>query len=268
MTRRHRALGIALALALCGCGRTSTTAGGEASGSAAEATPSALEAAQSALRRAVDDPERPAEDRARDADRHPFEVLRFFGIRPGMTVADLMAGRGYYTEILARAVGPEGRVIAQNNATVIARFAGEALSRRLARPALSGVLRLDRELEDLGLPRESLDAALMVLFYHDTVWMQTDRARMNREIFTALKPGGVFGVVDHCAEPGSGTRDAQTLHRIDPAVVKGEVLAAGFTLDAESDLLRHPEDDHRANVFEPSVRGRTDRFVYRFRRPR
>ena len=223
--------------------------------------------ARDPLQRAVEHADRPEEDRARDADRRPREVLAFFGIGPGMRVADLMTGRGYYAEILARAVGIEGRVYAQNNPFVVERFADEPLRERLARPGLESVVRLDEELESPGLPRGELDAALLVLFYHDTVWQEVDRAAMNRAIFESLRPGGVFGVIDHHAEKGSGVRDVQTLHRIDAEVVKEEILAAGFVFDGESDLLRHPEDDRTQNVFDDAIRGKTDRFIYRFRKP-
>jgi predicted methyltransferase len=216
---------------------------------------------------AVAAPERPAEDRARDADRKPTEVLHFFAIEPGMQVAELMTGRGYYAEILARAVGPTGRVYAHNSPFVLKRFAEAPLAERLARPGLENVSRLDREVDDPGLPAGELDAVLLILFYHDTYWMEADRARMNRAVFESLVPGGVYGVIDHFAEDGSGARDVKTLHRVDAQLVKKEILAAGFELEAESELLRHPEDDRTKNVFDEDIRGKTDRFIYRFRKP-
>jgi predicted methyltransferase len=219
------------------------------------------------LQQAIDHAERPDEDRARDAERRPREVLAFAGIAPGMVVADLMTGRGYYAEILARVVGPAGRVYAHNTPFVVDRFADEPLRQRLARPGLETVIRLDEELESPGLPRGELDAALMVLFYHDTVWQGVDRAAMNRAIFEALRPGGAFIVIDHHAEEGSGVRDAETLHRIDAEVVKDEILAAGFLFDGESDVLRRDADDRTLNVFDDAIRGKTDRFMYRFRKP-
>lgn len=224
-------------------------------------------ATHDAWRAAVAHPGRPAEDRARDADRRPAEVLDFFGVRPGDRVAELMSGRGYYAEILARGVGPTGRVYVQNTPFVLERFAEGPLTERLARIGGANVVRLDRPLEDPGLPPGELDAVLMVLFYHDTHWQGVDRARMNRAVLDSLVRGGVYGIVDHHAEAGSGDRDVQTLHRIDRALVVAEVLDAGFVLDAESDLLRHPEDDRTRNVFDESIRGRTDRFVLRFRKP-
>jgi predicted methyltransferase len=232
------------------------------------AAPSEAEIEQ-ALRAAIDTEQRPADDRARDAARKPYEVLRFFEIRPGMHVADLGAGGGYMSEILARAVGPQGRVYVQNSPLVIERFAGKALGERLARlQDLGQIQRLDTEFDDPKLPAGELDAAIMILFYHDTYWIKTDRPKMLRAIFDALEPGGVFGVIDHHAQAGSRDRDVQKLHRIDAELVKQEILAAGFVLDAESDILRHPEDDRSKNVFDPALRGQTDQFVYRFRKPR
>jgi predicted methyltransferase len=223
--------------------------------------------AAAAIAASVAHTDRPAEDRDRDADRRPAEILSFFGVAPGMKVADMMTGRGYYAELVARVVGDSGVVYAQNNKFVVERFADKPLGERLARPGLQNVVRLDRELEDPGLPAGELDVVLMVLFYHDTVWQKTDRAAMNRAIFAALKPGGIFGVVDHHAEDGSGERDVKTLHRVDAALVEKEILAAGFELVERSDLLRHPEDERTLNVFDEAIRGKTDRFVYKFRKP-
>jgi len=218
------------------------------------------------LGEAVAHADRPAADKERDADRKPAEVMAFFEIEPGDRVAELMAGTGYYAELLARAVGSEGKVYAQNNRFVLERFAEKGLSERLARKGLEHVARWDRELDDLELP-EGLDAVIMVLFYHDTYWQEVDRAKMNAAVFAALKPGGVFGIVDHRAEDGSGDRDVRTIHRVDEALVREEILAAGFVLDAASAVLHHPEDDRTANVFSPEIRGKTDRFVLRFRKP-
>lgn len=223
--------------------------------------------AAAAIATAVDHPDRPADDRGRDGDRRPAAVLAFFEVAPGMKVADLMTGRGYYAELLARVVGPTGTVYAQNNAFVVQRFADGPLRERLARPGLERVVRLDRELDDPGLPAGELDRVMMVLFYHDTYWQKVDRAAMNRAVFAALRPGGIYGVVDHHAEAGSLDRDVETLHRVDAALVEREILAAGFELVGTSDVLRHPEDRRDLNVFDPALRGKTDRFVYKFRKP-
>ncbi len=225
-------------------------------------------AAEDPIAAAVASPQRPASDVARDAARRPAEILRFFELKPGQRVADLVGGSGYYSEIVARAVGPEGQVWLQNTPFVIERFAKEPVQERMARlePELGNLTRLDSELAAPALP-EKLDLVLMVLFYHDTYWQEIDRAAMNRAIHASLRPGGIFGVIDHHAEAGSGDRDVKTIHRVDAALVRQEIEAAGFVLEAESELLRHPEDDRTRNVFEPEIRGGTDRFVYRFRKP-
>jgi len=231
-------------------------------------------------RSAVADPLRPDEDRERDPLRRPAELLAFFGIDQGMRVADLQATHGYYTEILSTVVGPAGRVYAQNNDFVVERF-GEQLRQRLEKLHGAGrdnIERVDAELDEMELPRD-LDAVLFIRFYHDLFWQPrpdgalTDRAEFLRRVYESLKPGGVFGVVDHHAQAGSGARDAldpnHGLHRIDEELVKQEILAAGFVLQAESDLLRHPEDTRDWNIFvdERTRRDATDRFVLRFVRP-
>jgi predicted methyltransferase len=142
-----------------------------------------------------------------------------------------------------------------------------ALEKRLGQPALKHCERLNSELDELNLPEGELDAVVIVLFYHDTYWQKTDRKKMNAQILKSLKPGGVYGVIDHHAEAGSKDRDVNTTHRVDASIVKEEILAAGFTLEAESDVLSHPEDDRTKNVFDPTIRGNTDRFVYKFRKP-
>jgi predicted methyltransferase len=219
-----------------------------------------------AIRAALDHPDRPAEDRARDADRRPAQVLEFFGVSPGMKVAELMTGRGYYAEILARVVGKTGVVYAHNSPFVVARFADQPLAERLARPGLEHVVRLDRELEQPGLP-SNLDIVLIILFYHDTYWQNVDRTAMNRAVYAALAPGGIYGVIDHHAKPGSADRDVKTLHRVDADLVKREILAAGFEFIADSDVLHDPDDARTINVFDQSIRGRTDRFIFKFRKP-
>lgn len=235
-----------------------------------EATPTEPEAKPDhgpALRAAIETDARPAADRARDQDRKPFEVLTFFGIEPGMHVADMGGGDGYYTEILARYVGPQGRVYLQNSPFVVEKFIGKPLAERLARLAMDNVKRLDTEFDNPGLPAGELDAVLMFLFYHDTYWIGTDRARMNKAIFDALKPGGVYAIVDHHAVAGTRDKHVKDIHRIEPELVKADILAAGFVFDGESDILRHPEDDRTRNVFDPNLRGKTDQFVLRFRKP-
>lgn len=220
------------------------------------------------LRAAVLNPTRPPGDRRRDANRKPAEVLAFLGIEPGMKVGELMAGTGYYTEILAAAVGRDGNVYAQNNRFVLERYAEEPWTKRLDKPGLANVIRLDREMESPGFP-EDLDAVLLIRFYHDAYWMKTDRAALNRSVYRALKPGGIYGVLDHHAEAGSRDRDVYRLHRVDAEMVKEEILAAGFVLEAQSDLLANPDDDRTTSIFADNGknRDRTDRFLFRFRKP-
>lgn len=218
---------------------------------------------------AVAAPTRAAVDRARDPDRRPDEVLRFCGVGSGKRVGELMAGRGYYTEILSAAVGPSGEVFAHNSPFVLKRFAAEPFGRLLERLPLDNVTRLDAEPESPGLP-SGLDVVILIRFYHDFYWQGVDRAAVNKAVLEALAPGGVYCVLDHHAEAGSGDRDVSRLHRIDAAMVKQEVLGAGFEWDGESDILRHPEDDRTWNIFadEGARNDKTDRFLYRFRKPR
>lgn len=224
-----------------------------------------------AIRAAVDAPDRSAADRALDAGRKPAEVLAFCGIRPGMRVAELGAGLGYTTELLARVVGPKGVVYAQNNRFILDRFAEAPWSARLQKPVMKNVVRVDREFDD-PLPPEAhdLDAVVMILFYHDTVWMGADRAKMNAAVLKALRKGGTFVIVDHSAKPGGGTNETQTLHRIEESSLRKEVEAAGFRLKAESDLLRNPSDTRDWNdspMAAGDKRGTSDRFVLAFVKP-
>ena len=224
--------------------------------------------AQAELGAILVDPARPQEHRDQDAGRHPAQVLEFFGVGEGDRVADLLAGSGYWTRILVPLVGPAGRVYAGNNA-FYREYYREAFDALLSEPAFKNVVRVDGQVDALPLPTDgSLDAVLLVLAYHDLFLTDEDRGAMNRKIFAALKPGGVFGVIDHAAAAGAGSSVAESLHRIDEAVVIEEVRAAGFELQGEADFLRNATDDHSAAVFAPSVQGRTDRFVLRFVKPR
>jgi predicted methyltransferase len=223
------------------------------------------------IRTVVAAPDRSDSDRALDAGRHPAQMLAFFEVSPGMRIAELGAGGGYTSELLARSVGPSGVVYGQNSKLILERFAEKPWSERLAKPVMKNVVRVDREFGD-PLPAEAhdLDAVFIVLFYHDTVWMQTDRAKMNRAVLHALKPGGVYAVIDHSARPGAGVGDAQTLHRIEEKVVREEIEQAGFHLAGEANFLRNPADERDWND-SPSAsgerRGTSDRFVLRFVKP-
>jgi predicted methyltransferase len=187
-----------------------------------------------------------------------------------MRVAELAAGGGYTTEALARAVGPSGKVYGQNSKFILERFAETPWSTRLKKPVMGNVERVNSEF-DAPLPElEDLDAVVMVLFYHDTVWMNTDRAAMNKAVYAALKPGGVYGIVDHDAKAGDGVKEASNLHRIEESVVKSEVAAAGFKLAAEANFLRNPSDAKDWNASPTKAaerRGKSDRFVLKFVKP-
>ena len=213
------------------------------------------------------DPDRPAADRARDGNRKPDQVLQFLGIGPGKKVADLLAGGGYYTRILVKAVGEEGAVYAGNNPFYM-RFVEKPWSELFTTPAFQHVHRIDGRVEQMALPQDgSLDAVIMVLAYHDLFLTDEDRTKMNAHIFATLKPGGVYGIIDHHAQEGSGTTAVNSLHRIEESVITKEITAAGFVLAKKGDFLRNPKDDHTKIVFDPGIRGKTDRFVLRFEKP-
>jgi predicted methyltransferase len=213
------------------------------------------------------EPDRAAADRPFDAERRPAELLTFLGVRPGMRLAVLVAGSGYTTDLLARAVAPGGTVYAENPRLVRA-TADNAWAARLATPGMKNVVRVDRELDD-PLPPEATDLDLIVinLAYHDTVWLGVDRQGMNRRVFQALKSGGKYVVIDHSARPGSGVRPVRSLHRIDEAVVVNEAQRAGFRLEKDGDFLRNPSDARDWNDSLEGTRERgdtSDRFAVMF----
>jgi predicted methyltransferase len=201
-------------------------------------------------------------------------VLAFFGVAPGMTVLDVGAATGWYTEILARVVGRNGRVIAHNHPGARSTLPAEAFEARYGGNRLPNVEQVFVRHNDLRLPAGSLDVVLLSLVYHDTYWHRDgvdwgpiDRQALLESLREALKPGGVAGVVDHYAAAGKDPiESAMAAHRIDPAVVRRDFSAAGFVLDGESDALRTATDDHSLSVFDAAVAGRTDRFVLRFRK--
>jgi predicted methyltransferase len=213
------------------------------------------------------DTSRPEADRDADANRQPARVLEFLDIGPGDHVADLLAGGGYYTRILVPVVGSSGRVYSGNN-PFFRSFFGEAFDGLLGEPAFSDVVRIDGPVDEIPLPEDgSLDAVIMSQAYHDIVLGEEDRNAMNRTVFEALESGGVYGIIDHAAAPGSGTSATESLHRIDKQFIIDEVTSAGFELADEADFLANPADDHSVAIFDASVRGRTDRFVLRFEKP-
>lgn len=225
---------------------------------------------------AVNDSARPEADIVRDAGRHPAEMLTFAGVQPGWRVADLGAGSGYYTRILSTAVGSEGEVIAENMDWIVDRFPAADTAITVLADERDNVTRIVTPISGIldGYENE-LDAAFMVLIYHDQAWMQEDiheptrddRLAMNRSIYNALRPGGVFLVVDHHAEASTGDSAVDAYHRIEEAFVREEIEAAGFVLEATSDLLANPDDPRDISVFDETIRGQTDRFILLYRKP-
>lgn len=213
-------------------------------------------------------PDRLASDHERDAERLPQRVLDFFDIKRGMRVADLMAGDGYYTEILSRAVGPDGVVHCQNTAIPLRVFADGPLTARLADDRLPNVERHDEEFDEVSFPKD-LDVAILVRFYHDFEWQEVDRPAFNAMAFEHIKPGGLLGVVDHHAKQGAGISEGKRLHRVEAALVQEELEAAGFVLEAESFVLTDPGDTLDWNIFSREGTGRdsTSRFVHLYRKP-
>lgn len=224
---------------------------------------------------AIQNERRPQTDRIRDADRKPAEVLEFIGIAPGMTVLDFNAGTGYYTELLSAIVDENGHVISHNHQGAEGVLTAEHFERRFGNNRLPNTEQVFASHNDLDLPTASLDAILMTLVYHDTYWFDenvdwgpVDHAALLAELYDAMKPGAILGIVDHYATAGSDPyQSARTTHRIDPSVVRRDFSRAGFTLVAESDMLRNDSDDYSLSVFDRSVQGKTDRFVMRYRRP-
>ena len=263
------ASGTILALILSACGQHADdqqTAAPVAEGASAAPATSIYEDA-------VANDARPEADRARDAGRKPAEVLAFLGITPGMTVLDMFSGGGYYTEILSYTVGDSGRVIAQTNEAYL-QFVGDEFEERYLGGRLGNAQVLMAENNELKLEAESLDAILLVLSFHDLFyaapeqgWPAVDIAAFLAELYSGLRTGGVVGIIDHYAAEGAPSDTGGTTHRIDAAIVIAMMTEAGFELDAQSDMLRNPDDDYEKVVFDPEIRGKTDRFVMRFRKP-
>lgn len=226
-----------------------------------------------AISAAVADPARPEADRERDADRKPEESVAFAGLKPGQKVVDLLPGSGYFTRIFSAVVGPSGHVYAvppprRANAPEGSPDPAAASQAIAADPHYGNVSVIVGHVTDLSIP-EPVDLVWTSRNYHDFHNIpNVDVGAINKSIFNVLKPGGVYIVLDHAAEKGSGLRDTSTLHRIDPEAVKQEVEAAGFKFDGRSEILRNPNDPHTAKVFEPSIRGKTDQFILKFRKPK
>lgn len=230
---------------------------------AAALSPLAAKTGPDLIAAALASSERPAEDVARDADRKPAEVMAFAGVKPGSKVVELIPGGGYYTRLLTLAVGPEGRIYPRSNRFAPALYAWAGNHGTVA----PGVYNA----QSTSLAPEPVDIVWTTLNYHDLknnkVGDSDAAIAVNRMAFAALKPGGVYLVNDHEAARDSGFSATSTLHRIESAAVIKEVEAAGFKFEAQSDVLRHPADDHSQRVTETGIRGKTDQFVLKFRKP-
>lgn len=206
---------------------------------------------------------RPEADRARDAERKPAELILFAGVRKGDRIAELAPGGGYFTRLLSAAVGSKGKVYA------LAARPSQSVTDLAA--ASSNVTIVAAQPGQISVP-EPVDIVWTTLNYHDfknaKVGTSDGAAAINAAAYRALKPGGIYFIVDHQTAAGAGATQTSTLHRIEGATVRREVEAAGFRLDSESQLLRHPADDHSLRVQESGIRGKTDQFVMRFRKPR
>ncbi|TGX50128.1 methyltransferase [Sphingomonas gei] len=228
------------------------------------------QAVSPAVTAALADSARPAADKERDAARHPGELLAFAGVKPGDKVADFIMGGGYFTRILARTVGPRGRVYAYQPAEFIQYRAAYGDEQKAAVAGFANVTPLSDSLGTVKFA-EPLDAIVTVQNWHDLHLKMSPpgfAAAMAKRLYDALKPGGVLLVVDHVAANDPGFTAPDKLHRIDPAAARAEIQAAGFKFDGSLPLLANAADPHTAIVFDPSIRGKTDQFVFRFRKPR
>lgn len=240
-----------------------TTAVVIAAGAYAESTtPSYVSAA-------ISDSERPAADKDRDAARKPAEMIAFAGIKPGDSMLEILPGSGYFTRIFSKVVGPQGHLYAAvpDPKSSDAEPAASEIASNVDYSNVTVITMTGANMK--ALP--PLDEIWTSQNYHDLHLsrVHADMAALDKTWFDILKPGGVVVIEDHVALPGSEpVATADKLHRIDPAVVKKEMQAAGFVFDGESDVLRNPSDPHTAIVFDPSIRGKTDQFVYRFRKPK
>jgi predicted methyltransferase len=253
-------------------GRTSISVLGCSLAMALAASAVSAAAVPAFISAAVADAARPEADRQRDAERKPAETLAFAGVKPGDTVLELAAGRGYYTRLLSAVVGPKGKVFVavpppKLGAPADAPPPGAPVREIAADPHYANVAVIVQRLGELA-PPVKVDLVWTSQNYHDFHNIaDISVSSINRAVFQALKPGGTYLVLDHSAASGSGARDTSTLHRIDKATVIQEVRDAGFQLKGESDILHNPADDHTTKVFEGPIRGHTDQFILKFGKP-
>lgn len=213
----------------------------------------------------INAPDRTDADKKNDDRREPVKLLAFTGVRPGWKVLDMAAGAGYSTEIMARGAAPNGAVYAQNPADLPAR-AKEGFAARAKSPAMKNVTLLERPFDDpVPANVNNLDLITFFFGYHDTTYMPVDRAKMDKALFNALKPGGTLVIADYAAAAGAGATVGKTFHRIEENTLKSELQAAGFKLVDEGDFLRNPKDPHNMPVFRPEIP--IDIFVVKFQKP-
>jgi predicted methyltransferase len=256
---------ILLVLVATGCGQKKEPQEPPATAGPEAAAPAAL---AGFIADAVSDPGRLADARVRDPYRKPADMLSFSGIRPGDTVVEIAPGGGYYTALLSRVVGPSGKVYAVDSERLHEYMPSlrEMYTKYIEADPRENVEYSSQRLDALQLPAD-VDQVWMVQFYHDTIWLDVDRAAMNKAFFDALKPGGVYLVIDHSALAGAGDAVTKDLHRVDSATVKAEIEAAGFVRAGTSDVLANADDPLDDSVFDEARRGRTDRFVWKFVKP-
>ncbi|MGB5334142.1 MAG: hypothetical protein WBN07_00865 [Woeseiaceae bacterium] len=235
--------------------------------------PTAYAAGEGAIEEALASPVRTDADRERDKRDKPLEVLEFAGFGKGMLIADVFGGGGYYSEILSVVVGDQGEVLLVNNAPYDTYIKAE-LTARLANDRLANVRYLLVSNEALGLGSDRLDGALIIMSYHDLFyddpdnnWPDVGHDQFIDQIVSALKPGGRLLIVDHAAKPGTGGDDTQRLHRIDEQFAKAELTRRGLVFVGSMQGLRNPEDDRSISVFDPAIRGKSDRFVHLYKKP-
>jgi predicted methyltransferase len=216
---------------------------------------------------AVADAGRPAVDTVRDANRKPAETVAVSGLKPGDKIIELGSGGGYYSRILSKTVGDKGKIYAVVNAAQLATRPQAADGIKAIAAVDTNIVVVPDDMTTLAAVPEKVDMVWTTENYHDFHNAMADMTPYNRAVFNALKPGGIYFVEDHASAPGAGLTVSKTLHRIDPALVRTEIEAAGFKLVRTSDILAHPEDDHLKQNAETGIRGQTDRFIMVFRKP-